>query len=155
MKIGLIIYSQTGNTRQVAKRLQESLSKAGHEVVLEEIIIKGETPAQPGKFELVETPDPNLFEAVIFGAPVQAFSLNPVMKAYFEQLTQLKGQQVALFVTKRLPLLVTGGTGSIAHMKKVCEEKGARVVGTEIVIWADKKREASIRQCVDKFTRLF
>lgn len=155
MKIGIIIYSQTGNTKHVAGKLQEKLSANGHAVFLEEITITGNTPAQPGKFELSGIPAVESFDAVIFGAPVQAFSLNPVMKAYMEKLESLAGKMAAIFVTKQIPLLWFGGTGAVRIMKKACEARGAQVLGTEIVVWAEKKREQTIKRCVDNISRLF
>ncbi len=155
MNIGLIIYSHTGNTRSFAGMLQEKITTAGHAVSIEEITITGHAPAQPGKFELDHVPDPAGYDAVILGAPVQAFTLNPVMKAYLEKLPSLSGKKTALFVTKRLPMLWIGGTGAIRIMKTACEEKGANVVGTEIVVWSEKKREQSIEQGAKNLTALF
>lgn len=155
MKIGLIFFSQTGNTRSVAKKLQENLAAAGHSVVLEEITITGDTPAQAGKFELANVPAVDSYEAIIFGAPVQAFSLNPAMKAYMEQLPSLAGKKVAIFVTKQIPLLWLGGTGAVAMMKKACETRGANVAGTEIVVWAEAKREKTVGKCVENLSKLF
>ncbi len=155
MHIGLIIYSQTGNTRSVAVKIQEKLNSSGHTASIDEITITGSTPAQPGKFKLKHIPDPGSYDALIFGAPVQAFSLNPVMKVYMEQLPDLTAKKVAIYVTKQLPLLQAGGTGSIARMKKACEAKGAHVAGTEIVVWAEKKREETVKKCVDNISKLF
>lgn len=155
MKIGLIIYSQTGNTKHVAEKLQQKLSAAGHEVSLEEITISGDVPAQPGKFQLTRIPAAEKYDSIIFGAPVQAFSLNPVMKAYMKKLPSLAGKKVAIFVTKQIPLLWFGGTGAVARMKKACESSGAEVAGTEIVVWAETKREQTIRKCVENLSRLF
>lgn len=155
MNIGIIFYSQTGNTKSVAEKLQQKLESAGHAATLQEILISGAVPAQPGKFELQQVPDPTAYDAVIFGAPVQAFSLNPAMKAYMAQLPDLSGMKVACFVTKQIPLLWLGGTGAIAKMKNACESKGAAVAGTGIVVWAKKRREQSIRQCVENLSTLF
>ncbi len=155
MNIGLIIYSGSGNTRSVAVKLQEKLTAAGHTVSLEEITITGNTPAQPGKFELKQIPAVDSYDALIFGAPVQAFSLNPVMKAYMAQLPPLNGKRVALFVTKQLALLRLGGTGAIAAMKKEVETKGGKVIGSEIVVWAEKKRAASTQKCIESISKLF
>ncbi len=155
MKVGLVIYSQTGNTRTVAEKLKERLTQNGHVAVLDEITISGKQPAQPGKFELSHVPAVDSYDALIFGAPVQAFSLNPVMKLYLEKLQDMKGRKVAVFVTKQLPLLRIGGTGAIAAMKKECQAKGAQVIGSEIVVWSKSKRERSIRECVDNLSALF
>ena len=37
MNIGIIVYSQTGNTLSVAKKLEEKLSLAGHSATLEQV----------------------------------------------------------------------------------------------------------------------
>ena len=155
MNIGLVIYSGTGNTRSVAVKLQEKLTAAGHVVSLEEITITGNTPAQPGKFELKHIPAVDSYDALIFGAPVQAFSLNPVMKAYMAQLPPLNGKRVALFVTKQLALLWIGGTGALAAMKKEVEVRGGKVIGSEIVVWAKKKRAETTQKCIDSISKLF
>ena len=155
MNIGLIVYSQTGNTKSVAVKLQKKLTAAGHLAVLEQITITGKIPAQPGKFQLSKIPATDSHDAIIFGAPVQAFSLNPVMKAYMGQLSPLKGKKVALFVTKQIPILWLGGTGAIARMKRECESRGATVIGTEIIAWAKAKREQSINQSVENLSKLF
>lgn len=155
MNIGLVIYSGTGNTKSIAVKLQEKLTAAGHAVSLEEITITGDTPAQPGKFEFKHIPTVDSYDALIFGAPVQAFSLNPVMKAYMAQLPPLKGKRVALFVTKQLALLRLGGTGAIATLKKEVEARGGKVVGSEIVVWAEKKRAETTQKCIDSISKLF
>ncbi len=155
MNIGLIIYSGTGNTRKVAELLKEKLVSIGHAVVIDEIAIEGKTPAQAGKFELTHIPDPCSYDAVIFGAPVQAFTLNPVMKAYLEQIPAMNNLKAAVFITKQLPLLWTGGTGAAAQVKTALEARGAKVVGTEIVVWSEKKREQSIKQCIKNISNIF
>ncbi len=155
MNIGLIIYSQTGNTRSVAEKLHKKITAAGHDVTIEEITITGDAPAQPGKFKLAHIPAPESYDALIFGSPVQAFTLHPVMKAYMEELPSLQDKKTAIFVTKQLPLLRIGGTGAVSIMKKACEAKGAKVAATEIVVWAEKKREQTINSCVEKISAIF
>ena len=154
MNIGIILYSQTGNTLSVAQKLQEKLAAAGHSVTLERIEVVGDiAPGQAVQFKTV--PDAAPYEALVLGGPVQAFSLNPVMKAYLEKLPAISGKKVAVYVTKQLPLLQVGGTGAIAHMKKACAAKGGTVVGSEIVVWAEKKRDKTIKNCVDQISGLF
>ena len=154
MKIGIIYYSQTGHTRSVAGKLAKALEEAGHGVSTEEITIKGESPAQPGKFEIVRAPDVADYDAVVFGAPVQAFSLNPVMKKYMQNLPRMEGKKVAILVTKQLPVLWLGGTGAVAFMKKECESRGARVLGSKIAVWAESRREKSVKDAVSGLSKL-
>ncbi len=155
MKIGLIIFSQSGNTRSVAEKIRDRLNLSGHEAVIDEIRISGKVPAEMGKFKIEHSPSPDQYDAVIFGAPVQAFSLNPVMKEYMGKMPPLKGKKVVLYITKQLPLLFAGGTGSIALMKKACEDRGAKVIETGMVVWSDKKRQQSVKENVDKIVSAF
>jgi flavodoxin len=155
MNIGMVIYSQSGNTLSVAEKIKSKLAEGGHTVTLEQIGISGDKPAQPGKFKLTQVPAVEGYEALIIGSPVQAFSLNPVMKEYLATLPDLKSKKVALFVTKQLPALWLGGTGSIKLMKQACEKRGASVIGSDIVPWADSKREEATRQCVTNMTEYF
>ncbi len=155
MKIGIIFYSHTNNTAFVARKLQEKLDQAGHQTRLEQITIKGKTPAQPGRFELDHVPAVGGYDAVIFGSPVQAFSLNPVMKEYLEQLPPMTGSIVACFVTKQLPVKWSGGTQATSMMKSICESKGTVVRGVEIIFWSKGKREQSITRGVENLSSLF
>jgi len=155
MNIGIIIYSQSGNTRKVAGKLQTRLNQSGHQSRIEEITINGKVPAQPGQFELSDIPEPGEYDAVIFGSPVQAFNLNPVMRAYLDQLPAMQGIEVAFFITKQLPVKWTGGTQAVGIMKDACVAKGAVVKGAEIIFWTAGKRQERIEQAVENLAALF
>ena len=155
MIIGIIIYSQTGNTREVARRLQEKLAEKGHRAEIDEISINGKVPAQPGGFELSGLPDPGQYDAVVFGSPVQAFNLNPVMRAYLDQVPMMEGKEAACFITKQLPIKWTGGTRALGLIKNACEAKGAVVKGAEIIFWTERKRRESIARAVENLAALF
>ena len=154
MKIGIIVHSQTGHTYSIAQELQEKLSAAEHEVKLEQVKPIGEvkTGAKNIKFETL--PDLDAYDALIFGAPVQAFSLSAVMKTYMNQIKSLNDKKVACFVTKGVPFNWTGGNKAISQMKKIIESQGGTVIGTGIVIWRDK-REKQIAELMEKFNGLF
>ncbi len=91
---------------------------------------------------------------MIFGAPVQAFSLSAIMKAYMDQIKSLNDKKVACFVTKGAPFNWTGGNKAINQMKKIIESQGGTVIGTEIVVWRGK-REEQIVELLEKFSGLF
>lgn len=154
MKIGLIIYSKTGNTYQAAQKLGEKLSDAGHSVNIERIEIVDENQRDLNKIQIRSSPDISKYEAVIFGAPVNAFSLCPGMTVYMSQLPSLQDKKIACFVTKGLPLAGTGGNQAISKMKNFCESKGGSVSGTGIVIW-NKDHEKQITKIAEEFSRLF
>lgn len=155
MKIGIIVYSQTGNTASVAQKLKEELEGAGHAAQLETVTTVGEVKPGAKEIELKAAPQVDAYDALVFAAPVHAFSLAPAMKAYLQQLPALAGRKVACFVTKQLPFNWTGGNGAIAKMKKLCQEKGATLCGEAIVTWAGGKREQSIAAAMEKLCQAF
>jgi multimeric flavodoxin WrbA len=68
-------------------------------------------------------PDIDVCDALIFGAPVQAFSLSKAMNNYLQQITSLLYKKIVYFVTKRAPFKWTGGTRAIVKMKNICQLK--------------------------------
>ncbi|MGB6369813.1 MAG: flavodoxin domain-containing protein [Atribacterota bacterium] len=155
MNIGIIVYSQTGNTNSVALKLKEKLSAAGHSAGIEQIEISGELGPRATNLQLKTKPDVDKYDALVFGAPVQAFSLSPVMKSYLKQVASLKSKKVACFVTKGLPFYWIGGNQAINKIKKICESRNGTVCGSGMVIWMSKRREKKITDVVEKLSRLF
>jgi len=154
MNIGMIVYSQTGNTHSVALKLQEKLSAAGHAVTLERIEVIGEVePGKPVQFKTL--PDAAPYDTLVFGSPVQAFSLCQAMVDYLKQVAPLQGKKVACLVTQAFPYPWLGGNRAVRQMKRLCESKGATVRGSGIVNWMKKRREQQIVEVVDRLSRLF
>ena len=154
MKIGIIVYSQTGHTLSVAQKLKEKLLSAGHSASLEQVVSASEKPAVKGKAELKSIPDISEYDTLVFASPVQAFSLSSVMSAYLTQIPSLKGKKVACFVTQQLPRPWMGGNRAIAQMKAICKAKGIEVCETGIVNWGNKQREQMIEDVVKRFAAL-
>lgn len=148
MNIGIIIYSQTGNTSTAAQQFKEKLEKAGHSVEIKQITIVGKPSSK--EIRLNSSPEVDDYEALVFASPVQAFSLAQVMKVYLSQLESLKDKKIVCFVTKQLPFNWTGGNQAISQMKNLCETKGGKVSGSAIVNWQQSKRE----QAKEAFARL-
>ena len=154
MNIGIILYSQTGNTLSVAQKLQEKLAAAGHTVTLEQIEVVGE--AAPGQAVQFKTaPDAAPYEALVLGGPVQAFSLNPVTQEYLKQCAPLQGKSVVCLVTQAFPFPWLGGNRAVHQIRRLCEAKGATVRGSGIVNWMKKSRDEQIVEVTDKLSRLF
>ena len=154
MKIGIIVHSQTEHTYSVAQKLKEKLISGGHEANVERLITVDDAPPGAKEVKFKNLPDTQIYDALIFGAPVHAFSLSPAMKTYLEQLQSLQNKMVACFVTKGAPFKWTGGTRAIGQMKKICKSLGGTVSDTGIIVW-NKKRDKEIDKLVDKLTRLF
>lgn len=140
MKIGIIVYSQTGNTFSVAQQLKEKLAAARHAVNIERLTTAG-GETDPGKAKIEKFPDLGGYDALVFAGPVQGFSLSRVMAGYMKQLPALNGKKVAVFVTKGLPLNVTGGSKAIEQLTKEAEAHGGKVVASGIVHWGKREQE--------------
>jgi NAD(P)H dehydrogenase (quinone) len=154
MKIGVIVHSFTGNTLLAAEKIAEALKSAGHTPVIEKIKIQGGETADTKQFVLENPPDVSPYDALVFGAPVRAFSLSPVMTAYLNQLPDLNGRKVACFVTKQFANNWTGGKGAVSSMQKLCISKGGNAAGTGIVFWS-KNRDRMIEDLAQSFAALF
>ena len=152
MKVGIIVHSQTGNTLSVAQRLMEEYQKAGHPVELERVTTIDEDPAKSNNVELKSIPDPSGYDFLIFAAPVWAFSLSPVMKAYLDQVPSLQGKKVSCFMTQAFPFTWMGGNRALRQFKAACEAKGATVAKTGIVNWS-RQREKKITEILGLLTR--
>ena len=154
MKIGIIVHSQTNNTYSVAQKLHEKLKEADNEVDLERVSMVGGDKPQGKDIQIENPPEVTGYDSLIFGAPVHAFSLAPAMKVYLKQIPSLQDKKIALFVTKGIRFEWTGGTRAIGQMKKICQSKGGKVIGTGIVVW-NKERDKKIAELVENFSKLF
>ena len=154
MKIGIIVYSQTGNTFAVAQKLQAKLQAAGHSANVERLTTLG-GEAVPKKAKIEKLPDLSGYDALAFAGPVKAFSLSQVMAAYMNQLPPLDNKKAVVFVTKGLAMAWTGGNKAIRQLKKGVESHGGTVVGTGMVFWGSKGRDAQIDQVVDQLSKSF
>ena len=155
MNIGIIIYSQSGNTNSVAEQLKGGLAASNHSVKIERLkpVEQGEKKSETVQLEVL--PDLEQYDALVFGAPVYAFSLAPVMKDYLQQISSLGGKKVVCFVTKGLAFNWTGGNRAVRELAKICQSKEATVCGSGIVKWTASSRERDINALRAKIEELF
>ena len=155
MNIGILVYSQTGHTAEVAEKLSGKLSSKGHSVSIEKIEPEGEVHPGMKSVSFTSKPDPTPYDAVVFASPVQAFSLAVAMKSYLAQIPSLEGKKIVLLVTKQLPGRWTGGNRAVRQMARYCEEKGGDVVRSGMVFWSSKEREKDIEETADNLSAAF
>lgn len=155
MNIGIIIHSQTGHTYSVAERIKEKLAAAGHGVNIERVTPVGE--AHPGikNLQLETKPPTEPYDALIFAAPVWAFTLSPVLAAYLAQLPSLQGKKTACFVTMGFPFSWMGGNRAVTRIQEICAAKGATVCGAAVLHWMGRDREPEITVAVERLSGLF
>lgn len=152
MKVGIIVHSHTGNTLSVAEKIKNAMTSKGHTVSIEQVSALNDNPAPNEAVKLKDIPDAQGYDVLLFGAPVRAFSLSAVMKAYLAQLSSLDGIKVGCFVTEQFPFAWMGGNNAIGQMKKSCSAKGAIPEKTGVVNWGSKKREDKIANVIATFS---
>lgn len=156
MKIGIIVYSHTGNTHSIAKKLEEKLSKGGHSVNIERVTVANDINPRPVDYELERKPKIKGYDALIFGSPVEAFSLSPVMIRYLKQVASLEDKKTACLVTQFFPFRWMGGNRAAGQMRKICESGGAKVCGYGVVNWMGERRRGKItKRVVEELSELF
>ena len=153
MKIGIIVYSQTGNTLSVAEKLKEKLVAAGHSAEIEQVTVAGGRKAGDRNFQLETRPDVEQYDALVLGAAVEAFSLSPVLATYLRGIGSLDGKRVACLVTQFFPYPWMGGNRPIRQMCRLCESKGATVTGSAIVNWCRFRRAKTTALAIDRLTQ--
>lgn len=155
MKIGIIVYSKTGNTKSAAENLRERLAGEGHVAAVEEIIPACEVTPGMKEVRFTAAPDVEAYEGIVFASPVQGFSLSAVMKAYLLRIGSLRDKKVGCFVTKQLPGKWTGGNAALRQIEKMSAAKGGDVAWAGIVNWSSKNREEMIDRTVRGLSELF
>ena len=150
MTTGIILFSRTGNTLSVGEKLKEYLLAGKQAAALERVTAVNEDPNSREKIKLKSIPDIAQYDYVIIGAPVQAFSLSPVMKAYLDQIPLIQGKKVACFVTQHFPKPWMGGNRALRQMTGLISQKGGKVIGTGNVNWTSKARENQINDLLAK-----
>lgn len=146
MKVGIVVFSRTGNTKSVVLKLREELAGARHSVDME-LITEGDAASEkPINF--------SKYDLIVFASPVEGFCVSKVMKNYLDGIVSLKEKKVALLVTEKFPYPWMGGSNTIRQMKKICTNKGAQVCTSEIINWSNSKRDLQIAQSVERLKKL-
>ena len=152
MKIGIIVYSHTGNTLSVAERIKDDLIAKGHCPDMIGVIPSIDDPKVKPPIEFKSAPDVDGYDVLLFGSPVWGFSLSTIMKDYLTQLPSLSGKRVGCFLTHAFPFAWLGGNSAMKQFKGLCEKKGGKVFATSIVNWSSKGREEDISSTVERLS---
>jgi NAD(P)H dehydrogenase (quinone) len=152
MKAGIIIHSQTGRTALVASKIAAAFEKRGVSTDTHVLRAEGNVRPRSTAFEIKSPPSVDNYDLLVFGAPVWAFDVSPVMKKYLGMAGSgtLSGKKVAGFVTKGLPFGWTGGTQALASMKKALAAAGADVRCAEMLPDFRLRDEKTVQQTVDR-----
>jgi len=149
MKVAIILYSGTGNTRGVVERLAVKYRAQGHQAEVREIAVTGDPGKGADAFELTSTPRMDDADLVVLASPVMAFSLSPVMKAYLAGAQPPKRPVLAV-ITQHFPRPWMGGRQALGGMKRALDRKGGSVGDSMIVNWTNKARGEQIETGTDR-----
>ncbi|MBU1019825.1 MAG: flavodoxin [Firmicutes bacterium] len=145
MKSLIVIYSKTGNTLSVAKKIKEAT-----DFDLEEVKAKSDDPSIV-KPELIYIPDVTSYNHLVLASPVHGFNLSKIMHAYMSQLPDLSGKTVDLFITHYFPYAWLGGNHTLRQMKKLVEDKNGKVKSMTSINWKTKKRKDVIIKMIENY----
>ncbi len=137
-----------------AERIEAKLLENDHSVDL--IQLQPSPGWKPGNkpIELQAIPDPQEYDFLIFGAPVEAFSLSSVMDTYLRAAPTLQGKRCTCFVTQFFPFAWMGGHRAAGQLGKLCTEKGATVEAKGVINWSSPGREHRMTATADRFKGL-
>ena len=133
MKVGIIIYSQTGKTLKAGEKIKTEIQKKGHTAEL--IRLEPVGPVNQGlkNYQFKAIPNTGSYDFLIFGAPVMAFSLCAVMASYLEQSPDFQGQKSICFVHQFFPFAPMGGNQAVSQLKNIVQNKNSKVLSTFVL----------------------
>jgi len=153
MNIGIIYYSETGNTKKFADVISNSLKKAGHIVeqteVKTDIPVNSRTIRENNNYKVVNMPDCKKYDYIFIGGPVWGFSINTVTVKAIEELKELNGKIVVPFVTQFFPFPFLGGGHSIKQIGNAAEKHGAKTISGLVLNRAWHDAEKSMKEKAD------
>jgi flavodoxin len=133
MHIGIVYFSHTGFTEEFVNRIANGLIKERYHVEIIRLKTNIEVTGPFQGFKILEEPDCSKFDYVLFGGPVWAFSICPVVIEGIKISKGLSGKDVILFVTMGFPFKFMGGTRAINQMSEQVRKMGANVVSQIII----------------------
>lgn len=154
MKIGMIIFSQTGNTLSAAKTLKIRLNNEGHDVEIKQIEQADANNRDPKKIEIKNMPQLDIYDVLVFASPVQAFTLAGIFKDYLQKIDSIEGTPSFCFVTKGMSSKGLGGTKAIKIMSSIIDKKGGAVKSTAIICWSkEDTRNLHTAMMIEDFSK--
>lgn len=158
MKIGIIVYSKTGNTFNIARKIEAQLNSENIETKIIRLKAEGSLVPRSNDITIINPPALDEFDAVIFGAPVWAFTASPVVPAYLKQPLALKGKKVLTFVTMGFPIRFLGGNKALIRINSLLVKQNALVQKGEIftrkTILNDMKTESIVKCIADTIKQI-
>ncbi|MCB5253401.1 MAG: flavodoxin [Candidatus Cloacimonadaceae bacterium] len=132
MKVLIVYHSESGNTKAFAEGICGKLTALGHavdSVQLETTApVKKASVREDQTIDFVNLPDPQGYDALLFGGPVWAFGPSPVIVHAIRKMGKLTGKTCLPFATMGFFLECLGGGSTIRYMQRELATKGGKVL---------------------------
>jgi menaquinone-dependent protoporphyrinogen IX oxidase len=143
MAKAVIYYSKTGNTESIVKQISD--------FNILRVVPENDDPNISDPL-ILEAPEVEDYDWIVFASPVHGFQLAKVMKKYLESLIDLSNKTIDIFVTHHFPYSWMGGNPTLKQMKKIIESKNGQVRYMTSINWTSKKRDKVIKDMLEKYT---
>ena len=160
MKIGIVYYSRTGNTKKVAQILEEKFKKEKVEVDLIEIehvkrpgfLKAGRASMKQQELPIKNTDfDMKKYDFILTGSPTWGGRPSPFITTFVNKAENIKGKNVAIFGTGMSPINDREKFKEI--IKNNLEGKGAKTNDNFLALMMKKGQITDGEQNIDDFVK--
>lgn len=128
MNVAIVIYSKTGTTFNVSRKIASLLTDAKINCDIIRLESKDNLRPRMKNVAISTKVDLGGYDTVIFGTPVWAFTAAPVVPALLHSKPDLKGKNVINFITMGFPFKFLGGNSAQALIDTLASACGANVI---------------------------
>lgn len=154
MKIGVIYYSRTGHTAQLADEAVKLLRKAGHEVEIRRLETVVPLSMSAERAEVKEMPAIGDYDALAIGTPVHGGRISAPVLTFMENTPSFNGKSLAFFLTHFFPRKMSAHI-TISALEKLGVAQGGQVLGSVDVTWFSFTRKKQLNAAAEALVTLF
>jgi len=148
MNIGIIVYSETGNTLALCEQARDILTGYGQTVTLAKITCNDIKLDRT----LRDAPAADRYDLVILGTPVQGFSLPVPVQDYLARATFAQGVKLGVLVTQYFKADWLGGTRTVRQAVAALARFEPVFYGAGIVHVRSRKRDEQVNAAMRALT---
>lgn len=153
MKIAVIFYSFSGDTRSACLFLKDKLTNMGQVVDIYDLKLQKEVKSffcqclearKKTSPALVDTNYAvNSYEYIIFASPVWAFTFTPALRTYLNNVEGLENKKVGCFLTYGSG---TGSKNALKELEDIIRDKKGRIIFSKNFKGAQVKKPAYLEE---------
>ena len=148
MKIGIVVYSYTGNTFLVSQILASKLEENHFDVTIERLETYQNEEMDPQKVTLNNHLLLSKYDVLVFASPIRGFSLAAPFKKFLMDDFQENGKKVYGFVTQFLPFNWCGPNQAKKMMQAALDQHKCEFTFMGSIKWKKRNRQEQIDDLV-------